>query len=1433
MLNLRIGEIISFRKDLLFNGAVQIGWFEKDKKQAEKAAQHFIFHGPEYHGAAAEDFGEGVHKLVDTATFTADLLERISGNISDEPFSLAIAGYGTGKSHLGVTLASLLSSPSSKVSEKILDNISMADAAIGRRVKDVFSKDSKPYLVLTVNGMQDFDLTAEIVRQILQIINSHNLDTTVLENLRPRFKTAVNFTESFFKSLQTDFEAAFGPEVSLDEVVEKLKHQDDETFCRVNEIFEQKMSQPITATGQESLHDFIRVTKEAYCGEGKPFAGIVIIFDEFGRYLEFSVQKPHIAGSGALQKLFESVQENADKVFLLGFIQYELKAYISRVAPELRDDLNRYVTRFDSVRKIRLSTNLETLISNLLEKKNQEELSKQTSVLAKQRNSVQANMRRWFPDISKYSLWLDADRFERVILKGCWPMHPISTWIFYKLTTVGKSLQQRSALSLLADIINDYSNVELAPGNSIVPADLCNESLINEFLSSERAGQQGATAHAFDSVVEKYQHELSEEERSVLKSVLLTTKVGVKIDSRDEYVNVLRTFSGLDETTTRNVLHLLEQEYAVLAWNERLRQYEIVDDAVPRSAFIKQLTSRVAEIDIKTRANIFSQKYGNWSQNLTYLTDFGPQNNITTKEWNYKITYTSVELLNGQIDYTLRSWSDARGVDEDKGQLIYCYVGPDSNLDSVKELSRSAINNSLAKNKITSEHGAPLAVIFLHDANGSLGEKIAQYWVLEEQLSDDEAQKFSTFILNTKESTKQEIDNLFSELERNRDIVFATEKSIKSSRISVMLTYLFGKVYPEIIPFPFDGFHTARGNAAKDSQTFIKELFFGNLDREWISARGAQQRNRAYSVLDKEWGAIADNGSVRLKPIQPTIKVIFEELDNKLQRTVEQNDTMNLGSVIKELCAPPYGCNLASAGMILALFIGRRKGEINLYKSDEVISIDNWLQDAMPKNYLDISILDNTSIIKVSEDALSEWELLLEDWDAEKVYIKKVKYPTKAVDLENRIPVPQQLYYRYQLLQKSTAGVKEELNLFERKLEEALDKIENGIDKENISLLTWGADLLMDLKNKFYYNQDPWTKEQVDEVEENLNSAKAKIKEIFPAWLKTQTIFSLEHLGKFKHVRLTKVAPVLEKLGLTDEKERLFSHVEKVEGDLRHIAEIKQTASDIQQMVLNNVITNSTTLNDLNKWLEQVKELALRLAEARERTDLARDELDDAAKKLKYFKDKCKEQINSYYDRTTNLYNIDNLSSLHDIAYWRKEANSLLIIFQGHERDTEDLALVIKQLDLIENHLKVLNDANLTEDGLSKAISNCYKETETEFAEDAPPLDYESIYEGIINAVRANREQKAREWMKDVPEIREIANYDSYEAMSVKQRLLNIPPVLNKAQIQTVQQAVGACDDRIDELELDGMLARFETLSDNNKKVFLKRITPYLQKLTG
>jgi hypothetical protein len=1430
---MKLVDIVSFRKDLLFNGAVQLSWFEKDRLQAEKAAEHFVFHGPDYHGVSEADIESSSHQLVDTASFTLEILERITGKVVDEPFSLAIAGYGTGKSHLAITLATLLSNPKHEVASKILDNITMADASIGRCAKEIVAETSdRPFLVIAINGMQDFDLCGEIIRQVLFVLKHNGLDTTVLENLRPRFNSAINFTESLFLSLQKDFEERFGVGCDARDIIERLKCQDEETFKNVSYIYEQKMGSPIHAVGQESIHDFIRITKETYCGPGKPFSGMVIIFDEFGRYMEFAVQRPHIAGPGALQQLFESVQANGDRVFLLCFIQYELKAYISRIAPELRDDLNRYVTRYDAVHKVRLSTNLETLMANLLEKKNPEELERQLSGMDMPADSIQLFMNSCFPDIKNHALWMDAHRFKQVICKGCWPLHPFSTWVLYKLTSVGKSLQQRSAFSLLADVYDVYQQTVFTPGRTIRPVDICDEALISEFLASEQYGQQGATAHAYISVMQKYQHELSPSGKAVLKAVLLSAKTGVKVDSKEDSLQVLGMFAGIDIQDIVDAVHILEYEYAVLEWNDLLHQYEIAGDAVPRRAFLGSLKAKVSEIDSRRRADIFSHNYKRWLQVEAYPTDFGSQNDITTREWNFNVYFTNVSMLSGQIDYALRTWRDAKGVDEEKGQLIYCYLGPESRLSAVRENTIQVIKSSMGKNDIEWDKGAPLAVIFLDDTEGTFGDKLAEYWVLQEQMSEEESKKYANFILDRKSSLEQEMQNCFSELERARQIVFATDKPIAGSRIKNMLTQLFDVVYPKRIPFPFDGFHTARGNAAKDSQVFTKELLLGNLDRDWISARSVQQRNRAYEVLDCSWGVIGNDGSVRMIPSNDAVRSIIELLESQLgdAETSDTKKPMNMGEITRLLCSPPYGCNIASAGMILAFFIGRRKNELNLMKDNQMISFENWLQEAMPGNFFDLSVLDNTDVVRVSKESLSEWEILFDEWELEPTLNGKVRFRNKALELKERIPVPQQYHYRYELCYKNANDALRILNDVNNKIDSALDKVETGIENKDASTISWGAAMLNDVYNRMQNEDRKWAEEQKNEVAEQLAHARLHTQWYFQKWLERQTAYTIESLSKFKHYMLKIVGSNLSELGLEEERELLETHVDKVAERIQFIEELKRTASDIDKMVRNNKITNSTSVSELNAWLEQVKDFRKRLDNAKMRADIVQDDIDVAARKLADYNNACQNQLELYKERATAVFNINEINTSIDITNWQGEIASLLSVYDGQERDVEDLKLVQKQLDLIEMHYRQLDNEALSEEEFGAACRRCKEENDNEFANDAPPLDNELIYDSINKGISEKRKRIASEWMlHNVPKPEEILKYNATSAIQYKSRLQKMPLVLSQEQVKTVRERIKACERRLDELEVEGLLVKFKAMSEENKKNFLRKISDYIK----
>ena len=175
----KVADIVDFRRDLFFDGAVQIGWFETDAQRRDLAASHFVFHGPQYHGVSEQDLrGAGGFQLTDTAQFTHNLLNALDPqHDSSLPFALAIAGWGTGKSHLGLTLATLLSQPDNEVAETILANLEAADVDLGQSIRTTLRSWNQTVLVLPINGMQDFDLASELSRQVLTQLRAHGLDT--------------------------------------------------------------------------------------------------------------------------------------------------------------------------------------------------------------------------------------------------------------------------------------------------------------------------------------------------------------------------------------------------------------------------------------------------------------------------------------------------------------------------------------------------------------------------------------------------------------------------------------------------------------------------------------------------------------------------------------------------------------------------------------------------------------------------------------------------------------------------------------------------------------------------------------------------------------------------------------------------------------------------------------------------------------------------------------------------------------------------------------------------------------------------------------------------------------------------------------------------------------------------------------------------------
>lgn len=1415
-----LAELVVFREDLFFDGAVQLNWFESDRKKADKAAEHFVFHGPQYHGVSEMDRRSN-RGLMDTATFIAQVIDHLDFKDDSNPFLLAVAGYGTGKSHLAVTLAALLDQPHSSTAKVIRDNIQLADMDIGQDMKKRMNGNMSPYIVITLNGMQDFNLENEIIRQIYMTLQRERLDATPLEALRPRFKIAIKFCENYYNNHEADFKKLFGSKCSAKLVIKQLEDLNEEAFKKVNEVYAKGMGSSIPVKDAEDLGKFLKVTKDNYCGPKKPFAGILIVFDEFGRYLEFSVHKPQVAGSGSLQKLFEAVQNNRDGVFLVGFIQYEIQAYVARIVPELRVELERYVDRFNTAQTVRLSTNLETLLAHLLEKKDLDLLRNHQASALESPNALQLTMKSWLPEMRNHSIWDEEEAFARVIYEGCWPLHPTATWLLYKLASIGRLLQQRSALSFVADAYNRFKNRRADYDIRIWAVDLCNDAMVDEFLNSEEYVQD--IAYKYEGALSRYEAEFKSEHKRVLKGVLLTSKIGIRANKED-YERMVALFSGLDFDITAEAIHHLENEYGVLEYNVQLSQYEIVGDAVSRKIFIEFLRNKTKKIAQSKRADLFAQKMPDWNVNWKlklFNISYGNSNDIATRDWDYQLNYSNPSTLKNQVDSMVKQWRDVKKIDDEKGILLYCYVGPLSSIELVESTTEAVINDVYLKQKIT--EGCPLAILLLYDKDGSFGDYMAQYMVLE-QLSDEEFQKFGNFVDGERKHLDKVIQDTFVKLVANRTTVFGGEQQIGGARLGEQLTNLFENIYTKVIPFPFDGFSSQRGNGGPDCKEFTKDLFLGNLDRERIAQYTPSQRNRAVSVIEQAWGAIDLDGSVRQMPRNKNIAEIFTELDAILG----SKQKMNIGGQLRRICKPPYGCNIASAGMLLALFIGSRKSTINMYESKKKTSIEDWLSIAFQNNFLSMSVLDNTEIVLVSEQNVLVWKRALEEWENQATYTGKISYYENNIRaLEKNVEIPQDLYFRYKFMEGQNEVAAARISEWDSKLKNAHKFINVGQSKRDARYTVKAAFKFKEIMKEMD-NNDVWDKKQVAQIDEFYNhTLREHIPALFPQWLDGLRIESIEDAALFRK-EMQNAMKDLVNLGLQEECALLEKHTEELITGLRFKDEWAKLKASVSDMLKNQKITDSTSIITLENWIRQAGDYHEKIKNMTGGNPAASAQ-GGLKKAVDEFIMDCYNRIKAAQKRLNDLSKIDTCKSFKELDYMANESAVLMTLFDHKQRESAELEAIRSEVEVIKGHYLQLEDMNLDSNSFEKAYARCLSEVQA-LVEEPPLINTDDIYSSVRKAILQKREGMASVWMyNEVPDIKHIKEYDAANVMKLIGALKNPPRLLSEEQLSKVNAALKKAEERASEIEVDTILLSFNSMSSENKKRFLVKIYDFLK----
>ena len=933
---MNVKDIVSFSKESFFNGAVQTEWFY-DSDKVEAIANSYVFHGPKYYGVTSGDVKAGEHRLMDTASFAKNIAEKLCAPHPNNSFVMTIAGYGSGKSHLAVCLGALFAKIPG-ISDAVTQNIYSTDEEIGSYIS---KNNTKRNLVIVLNGMNNFNLDAEILHCARLSLMQQGINDDFLKKLTKSYDIAKHFVDRTYQFYQTQFERAAAKNAiqlrgdTLKKYLISNVEESSPVLNAINAVYAEVNGDSISWDRGLSAGDVLLTIQAELCGPGKPFNKILLLFDEFGRYIEYTAANPAIAGEAALQQIFEAIQTANGNIIFAGFIQSELDAYLSRISKT--SNITRYLERYRTASEnLFLSSNFETILANII-KKNNPDFERVVGGYLKRyggyQNRIKENINRWDKNAVKKGVWTSRDLYESVILNGCYPLHPITVWL---LSNSHQWMQQRSTLAFASEMYDTVAEEQIdSPFLPYVfPYQVVDSGIFNEMLNSEEKGLVPSQfCMLYRDIMVKVGNKLSDLEDRVLKAVLIINMGKMSFYDREDAISALTICSNLQEDEVKHALKTLEEMHGVVAFDSHSKTYDLIAEANGfndfKRTFIRYKMGVQADI-----SDIDEQLSKDLSLDITKETSFALDNHISSTEWVFeKILINSRSISENFLEAAVRSATDNCTGETPRGTLVFAYCEERASFEAAR------LSNLYKKLDL---QNYPVIILFLDDNEKEIISSLCVKKALL-KFSAADRERFRKHISDNQRKQNNKICKKFTQCVHQNLMVSDEGLVTYSGRLGDLCSQTFAKLYTSAVPFVFDGFENKNKTQAKQSLTTLCcNLYNRTLTNQQVyNSLSPKDKNRALSCLSTQapysW-KVFNNSCQLVEPGNIIVREILQNVKNEL----EDGKLHKAFQLFYKYVRAPYGMNENSLSLLIAYFGAYEGKKYYFFYGTERMSAEHW-----------------------------------------------------------------------------------------------------------------------------------------------------------------------------------------------------------------------------------------------------------------------------------------------------------------------------------------------------------------------------------------------------------------------------------------------------------------------------------------------------------
>jgi hypothetical protein len=932
---MKIGDIVSIDKQGRFKNDIQLSDY-KHPELNKSLLECYIFTT-----SAPDKFGQA-SKQVSSLKLLDEIRDSFLNNRIENRFTV-IANYGHGKSHLALALTNYFSKPADSPEVRIL--LSRIEHSLNNPAKMTgytqFKQSRGEFLVVHLRG----DLPSRLREQFLIGLEESLKEHPASKDIQLPFwyKNAERYL-SEFSVAQLEKANNFLLDYSTDvpSLRGDIRKEGKLTLCK--DLFTHLNGVPPDLGQETSLKEAVEWVAEDLCGEGKSFGGLLVLFDEFSLFVQ---RYTNVGPNNDLQDLLNGISDHKSKTVFVAFAQHDPIAIAEASTSSLSRlaNVKKELTRLPTNKKYALYSLMEGVVDSYL--RQSDSAYKKFLELPRVKGAVRgegASGITWDNFNWRYSEELnwDYDKFQEVVVDGCYPLHPFTTALLctHQFEQGASEAAARTVLGFVMDQITQLQDQPVWVNdqvNWILPI-----SLVDYF--ENRISKEDYSN--YQNTLEMLGNEITSIQQKVLKALLLQEVSQLSATGSNQF-NLISQMAGISYAQAKfelknlagnNIIRFDKNRKISTFWPSHTNPQkleEMIREKLDNQKFDKHSLDELNEKYCKPIP--VEVKWGDSD-------DWAADQRILTPDF-----FTSEKLK--ELIHPFRIGS--KGIEESpRGLIVWLAACDEQDLEWFRENS-----NKLIQQAFPEETPIPVILVLPNTPQPNLFDIFRRILVLKKltqnERKDVGIETYQREVELTDDRFEIELAKLFGDdihylsiIREPSQLIVPTPyrtsiNVIKNLSIDSALRELYRLAYRYSPPGFFTQYSSKSSRILKNTIKKIVPWLLKDKVGEalGLSSASSVEKDLCVKYLFSEWGLLSAGTYLIQKPTSHIILEVWEQIDEAFK---PGSTDVKVDQVLVTLVNPPFGFCCNTLSLLFSAWIGFNIHDLQININGRAVSLSDF-----------------------------------------------------------------------------------------------------------------------------------------------------------------------------------------------------------------------------------------------------------------------------------------------------------------------------------------------------------------------------------------------------------------------------------------------------------------------------------------------------------